>query len=54
MNGIESLVHDVVYHPGLKFALYTLGATFVLLSGDEHRFRRAAGLALATFAHWCH
>ncbi len=54
MNGIESMVHDLVCHPGLKFALYALGASFVLVSGDEHKLRRAAGLLFATLAHWCH
>jgi hypothetical protein len=54
MTGIESLIHDIAWHPGLKFALYSLGASLVLVSGDEHKLRRAAGLLFATLAHWCH
>ena len=54
MPGIEALVHDFFYHPGLKYALYALGACLVLVSGDEHRARRAGGLFFATLAHWCH
>ncbi len=54
MPGLESTIHDFFFHPGLKYALYTLGAVFVLLSGDEHQVRRGAGLVIATLAHWCH
>ena len=43
MNGIESFVHDIAHHPGLKFAFYALGASFVVVSGDEHKLRRRGG-----------
>ncbi len=51
---MESWIHELLTHPGLKYGLLAAGAILVAVSGDEHRLRRLGGLASVIAAQWCH
>jgi hypothetical protein len=50
---MEAALHSMVADRGLKAALLAGGAILVLVSGDEHVWRRVLGLSLIVCAHFC-